>query len=953
MSLEQTEAGVEITGGTQDMETDNSIDTGIESQTEMRDVTQAEEVTSVESCPPRPSNPEDEYKIIKDLEAEDSRSGMVLGQMYYLIPSQWYENWEAFVKGKTVSNYDVIGSFGTPATRAAATSPGPIDNTTLVKTGTTRLRDGMMEGQDFITVCGSMWRTFVSWYGGEPELARPVVLRGTRKVIEVSTLFLHVFRSTQPTKKVKVEVSKAQNAGEWKRKLCEEFDLIPNRVDLIDYYNERHAATVKLNETLEQNNIIDGQDIMLEELGDDGKPVVKRNPSNSSYFGSNYNTNYGQGQPVTPGMTGLNNLGNTCFMNSSLQCLVHTRPLMQFFSQGNYRDQINEDNPLGTGGRLVTSFGSLMENLWSGSSSSVAPREFKRDLEQFAPQFAGYQQHDSQELLAFLLDGIHEDVNRIKKKPYIENPEVGDRRQEEVAREAWAAHRSRNDSVIVDNFQGQLRSTLVCPSCDRVSITFDPFMYLSLPIPVDKTKIYEIILYLSDVEAAPVRLACQVPKGGTILQLKQSISKLTKIPVDNVVLCQISSLRPRAIEKHIDEDSDTIDEYLRWRSSIVAYELDTSLTAGSSDAGYFAVSWSGDGQGFPFILPITNANQITYKELYDLVYARVRRYLKVPTDKVYRTMEDLRGETDSAEESTSSREATPSRTVPRNEDSDSDEEIRVKPFDTSTDDEEVQAPQKKKLRNSTHIFDITGPTGSRTYELVDNDKPLNLMVYKNSTNTLYIKMSKEVYRSIYNSDVEKPDDHATFQEVMETEKEKAEKPISLGDCIALFSEEEELGPDDPWYCSKCKEFRQATKKFDLWSLPPILVVHLKRFFHRSRYQREKLDTTVDFPITGLDLSHHTKGPSDVPAIYDLYAVSNHFGGMGGGHYTAFAKNKDDRWYKFDDSYVSNTSEGQLVDGSAYVLFYQRRDLAEAAARTPEGEGAMEESDDGMSGNTDE
>lgn len=37
----------------------------------------------------------------------------------------------------------------------------------------------------------------------------------------------------------------------------------------------------------------------------------------------------------------------------------------------------------------------------------------------FAPQFSGYQQQDSQELLAFLLDGLHEDLNRVKKKPYL------------------------------------------------------------------------------------------------------------------------------------------------------------------------------------------------------------------------------------------------------------------------------------------------------------------------------------------------------------------------------------------------------------------------------------------------------------------------------------------------------------------------------------------------------
>lgn len=87
----------------------------------------------------------------------------------------------------------------------------------------------------------------------------------------------------------------------------------------------------------------------------------------------------------------------------------------------------------------------------------------------------GYQQHDSQELLAFLLDGLHEDLNRIKKKPYIEEKESDGRPDEVVAREAWNDYKKRNDSIIVDHFHGQLKSTLICPKCRKVSVKFDPF----------------------------------------------------------------------------------------------------------------------------------------------------------------------------------------------------------------------------------------------------------------------------------------------------------------------------------------------------------------------------------------------------------------------------------------------------------------------------------------------
>jgi hypothetical protein len=86
--------------------------------------------------------------------------------------------------------------------------------------------------------------------------------------------------------------------------------------------------------------------------------------------------------------------------------------------------------------------------------------------------------------------------------------------------------------------------------------------------------------------------------------------------------------------------------------------------------------------------------------------------------------------------------------------------------------------------------------------------------------------------------------------------------------------------------------------------PRILVVHLKRFSYRNKYFREKLQTLVTYPLKGLDLTNHIIGPRTPAPIYDLYAVSNHYGSLGGGHYTAYALNKStDKWYKFDDRFA--------------------------------------------------
>jgi ubiquitin carboxyl-terminal hydrolase 4/11/15 len=200
--------------------------------------------------------------------------------------------------------------------------------------------------------------------------------------------------------------------------------------------------------------------------------------------------------------SGLGNLGNTCFMNSTLQCLAHTEPLRRYFLSGDYEDELNRDNPLGTGGELATQFAYLMSEMWglpakrrnvmgtdfsySNSTSAVYPRSFKYTLGKHAEQFMGYDQHDSQEFATYLLDALHEDTNRVTQKPYVEKPEQGEDEPDELAAsKAWDLHLRREDSKVLENFMGQVKSRVRCceEGCNRVSTTFDPFMYLSVPIP--------------------------------------------------------------------------------------------------------------------------------------------------------------------------------------------------------------------------------------------------------------------------------------------------------------------------------------------------------------------------------------------------------------------------------------------------------------------------------------
>jgi len=91
-----------------------------------------------------------------------------------------------------------------------------------------------------------------------------------------------------------------------------------------------------------------------------------------------------------------------------------------------------------------------------------------------------------------MIDGLHEDLNRVRKKPYVERGELvgvqpGMEELERMGRKSWEGHKLRNDSVVVDLWQGMYKSTVVCPVCEVVSVTFDPFMDLSVPLPIKQT----------------------------------------------------------------------------------------------------------------------------------------------------------------------------------------------------------------------------------------------------------------------------------------------------------------------------------------------------------------------------------------------------------------------------------------------------------------------------------
>jgi len=176
---------------------------------------------------------------------------------------------------------------------------------------------------------------------------------------------------------------------------------------------------------------------------------------------------------------------------------------------------------------------------------------------------------------------------------------------------------------------------------------------------------------------------------------------------------------------------------------------------------------------------------------------------------------------------------------------------------------------------------------------------------------------------------------------------KSEEDMRIEDCLELLCSTEKLSEEDSWYCSNCKVHTEATKTLQIWSFPPVLVLHLKRFAQEEDgYFSEKLQTQINFPLEGLDLRQYALDPeSQEAAIYDLCCVTNHYGGIGSGHYTCYTRHEPDgTWHEFDDDAVFPVRNlAAICSTAAYVLFYLRRDFRPARWGEPREQVIMQDS----------
>eukprot|EP00546_Thalassionema_frauenfeldii_P013290 CAMPEP_0178928376 /NCGR_PEP_ID=MMETSP0786-20121207/19862_1 /TAXON_ID=186022 /ORGANISM="Thalassionema frauenfeldii, Strain CCMP 1798" /LENGTH=1163 /DNA_ID=CAMNT_0020604219 /DNA_START=39 /DNA_END=3530 /DNA_ORIENTATION=- len=820
--------------------------------------------------------------------------------------------------------------------------------------------------------------------------------------------------------------------------------------------------------------------------------------------------------------SGLGNLGNTCFMNSTLQCLAHTEPLRRYFLSGDYENDLNRSNPLGTGGELATRFAELLSEMWITSGNAISagvvyPRSFKHTLGKHAEQFLGYDQHDSQELATYLLDALHEDTNRVTKKPYIEKPEQEENEPDgEAADKAWNLHLQREDSKVLENFMGQVKSRVQCPKegCGRVSTTFDPFMYLSVPIPGATDRTLKVTLV--PLKGLKHEIMITMHKSGTLLTLQKKVceqwhqycgdslevrdmiavdvwngeiysvykendeidkirdtdvtyiyqmvpsarliqeekiddsaiverpmsrsrSNRIKLPVEDLTEINSGEKWRKEIDKHVQQMTlmstllnpkrATTEGLLRFYDKLGVFldncyealeisrreyegQVENVDEAGDDHSTEGGLSNSESLEDFqerallevcykdPLFTEVSGAKEVArlefcekkfyqyiikhidddqnkYRDGIDVQVIFQRREssglgsihqrtvdktftaplcLRVPGDiTVYRFRKLLA-------------ERLPLKDNPVQDTAISSENNDTKSNGCNEECPVVESPSAKRNGNKTanpnllimrqipmgfsdqrngsygtyrshystpcqlgmlERLDESDHEGPAPVHLADSSdeeecKKLSDCIGQNGQIFLYwpSKLCEQFFDvDRYEGAVQVPPP--------ETEKEENKNDITVLQCIEKYCQMEQLEETEMWFCNRCKEHVRAWKQFHIYRAPPILIIHLKRFhYSASTHRRDKIDTFIDFPLKGLDLTSEVMHwVEESKPIYDCYAVSNHYGGLGGGHYTAYALNDDGTWGNYDDSRVSaNIDPKDVVSSAAYVLYYRRRDV---------------------------
>ncbi|KAM4603965.1 ubiquitin carboxyl-terminal hydrolase 43a [Polymixia lowei] len=661
----------------------------------------------------------------------------------------------------------------------------------------------------------------------------------------------------------------------------------------------------------------------------------------------------------TPGALGLKNHGNTCFMNAVVQCLSNTDLLAEYLGLEQYKSDaahgrtvngvVRTEDSHAARGEVTDQLASLVRALWTFEYTPQLSVEFKSIVSKYGSQFRGNSQHDALEFLLWLLDKVHEDndagSNNHSSSSSNSKPKAaakGPSASEESPGPVSTQQPGGRHSFVQEHFQAQYRSSLTCPHCLKQSNTFDPFLCISLPIPLRQTRPMCVTLVFSTKGQRYLRVGLAVPLFGSLAGLRAMVAEEGNISPDQVILSELYST---GFQRSFSDEDD------------LTAIADSDVVYAFQAPPLYSRGGSAPLSGYHHSLPSS-----PYSSTADPEAPRLP-----PSGTLSSEFLNQGG-------------STKVLLLICNTTGSGQQAVRFGPPFLMREDRSISWDQLhqsilsklyylmlngSQARNAGVLFKVrvVGGSASYSYLSTQDSRPLYHPAVDRALKfcgpggpphiKLVIEWEHKIKECLFGSiqeEVVKDAESVRSQQQQHLQQHSC----TLDDCFQLYTKEEQLAPDDAWKCPHCKQLQQGMVKMSLWTLPDILILHLKRF-RQVGERRNKLSTLVRFPLAGLDMAPHVvkrsqstrslnlgpwppawKQPSGqqhhppdmtlpLDYLYDLYAVCNHHGGMHGGHYTAYCRNSvDGLWYSYDDSSVDLVPEEEVCTRGAYILFYQRR-----------------------------
>jgi len=641
----------------------------------------------------------------------------------------------------------------------------------------------------------------------------------------------------------------------------------------------------------------------------------------------------------THGLCGGANLGNTCFMNSSIACLSNCTELTCYFLSGDYKKDINRENKLGMEGKLAEHWGDLLQEYWVLHTKVGDPSEFKKIFGEKIKRFKGYDQQDSNEFIDLFLDLLNEDLNSVSNKAYEEIKEKGkDESDEECSKRFWENYIKRNDSIVTDLFCGQIKCTLTCPECQYANVTFDPFNSLNLNIPEEKEedKIKFQFFYVPKYFLrTPIRIIYQdTPKKATFKDLFRCLKNEKEFKYHEVINKLIINKidQRKSLEFIKEEDSLSIEKYnngFYFCYDIINQRENVNIPIYFKDIKGIAE--------YPKVIMVSE--QSTMDDLIKKIYFNIRKLILSPLKKEGEEIDSLSSEINNYKQNIEVKDdyifglidkeykEVFNEDINNENDENNDKNNCLKMFKEDMPFKVYLVKNLEDKEGKIYILDeknfvniskeFTDLTNIKSYD----DTLENLLKIINDYYLIieFKNNSKYINKNLYKLNI----CVRCFYDYVEEKTNKMKEKLTLKKCFELFSREEQLKEGNEWNCSNCKKKVLASKKMEIYYTPKILILCFKRFKKSSSYTWERNDEDIDFPIENMDMKEYMIGPDKDHSVYDLFAVSQHYGGTGFGHYTATCKNLNN-WYYYNDSSIHQTNADSVLSPSAYVLFYRRK-----------------------------